>query len=173
VNIMGCSVPVARAERLLLVAFRPAMARGLRSVVVALFASVLSACAPLMAAYNGDAYRNTTSLKAETLALVADSDEPYVAYAAEVKALGTKLSSAYEFAHGLPKNEISAQQWHLQIAPDGALYGGFVRQWQSAGTTGAAYRAAKAGQIGRAFDPLICLDVNKKEPKACSAQTAA
>lgn len=147
----------------------PASWRQARAGAFAALSLALSSCTPLIASYSLDAYKNATSLKAETLALIGESGEQYSAHEAEVKALTVKLSAAYEFANGIPKNEISAGQWKLLTASDGNLYGGFVRTWQKDGKTSKAYQDGKAGQIGRAFDFIACLEVNKKEAKACSA----
>ena len=135
-------------------------------LVVAL---ALGACAPLISGYSLDAYKNATTLKAETLALVDESGEPYADHSAQVKTLTTKLNAAYEFSAGAPKNEISAQQWRLLIDPDRNLYGGFVKVWKTQSTTSEAYRTGKKKQLGQAFDYIACLEINKKEAKSCAS----
>lgn len=134
---------------------------------------LLGCCAPIIADYSVDAYKNATSLKAETLALIDKSGEKFTAHKPEVDALTTKINAAYEFAAGLPNNQLSAQQWQLLRNPDGNLYGGFVNVWRKQNTVSAAYRAGKRKEISEAFDFIICLEVNKKDSKTCKAAAAA
>jgi len=136
---------------------------------------VLSACAPIISEYSLDAYKNATSLKAETLGLIDKSAEKFASHRSEVDALTTKIDAAYEFAAGIPSNQLSTEQWQLLRNPDGNLYGGFVRTWSSSktGTLSPAYRAGKKKEISDAFDQIICLETNKKEAKSCAAAAAA
>jgi hypothetical protein len=129
----------------------------------------LGACTPLIAPYSLDAYKNATDLKAETQALIGESGEPYSQHTTDVKALSVKLDAAYEFANGIPKNQISATQWKILVDPNGNLIGGFLRTWSSQGTTSPAYQQEKKAQIGRAFDFIACLEVNKQQAKSCSS----
>jgi hypothetical protein len=149
---------------------RVVMPAWLRAVCVLL---LLGGCAPLISEYSLDAYKNATSLKAETLALVDVSGEKFTVHRAQVEALTTKINAAYEFAAGIPDNQLSAGHWQLLRNPDGNLYGGFVRTWMEQGTVSPAYRTAKRKQISDAFDQIVCLEVNKKETKGCGAVVAA
>jgi hypothetical protein len=130
---------------------------------------IVGACAPLIAEFSLEAYKNATTLKAETAALIDKAGEPYSAHAEEVAALTTKMNVAYEFAAGLPSNQLSAQQWQIMRDPNRNLYGGFVSLWKDQGTLSAAFRREKKTQISRAFDYIICLEANKKETTPCPA----
>lgn len=125
-------------------------------------------CAPLIAGYDVESFKAATSLKAEVSTLIDNSSETYNSRRTQVEAITTKVDAAYEFAAGLPSNQLSASQWNILRDPRGALYGGFVRSWQLAGTTSTAYRTEKKKQITEAFDYIICLEANKKESKACT-----
>ncbi|GAA0653092.1 hypothetical protein [Brevundimonas lenta] len=133
----------------------------------------LAGCTPLMAGYSLDAYRNATSLKPEVMAMVDRSAGPWAANADAVAALTIKLEAAYEFSAGMAQNEISTAQWRVLKDPNGGLYGGFVRTWREQGTTGEFYRTEKKAQLGEAFDYIICLEVNKKEPARCKPPVSA
>ncbi len=133
----------------------------------------LSGCAPLISEFNADAYKNATTLKAETLALVDKSGEAYATRRIEVETLTTKIDAAYEYAAGLPANQITAQQWQILRNPEGRLYGSFVRIWRTRGKVGDEYRVEKKAQLAEAYDLIICLEVNKKESKSCSSIAAA
>jgi len=128
---------------------------------------VIPACAPLIADYSLEAYKNATTLKAETMALVGKSHEPYSQHVEEVEAHSTKLAAAYEFAAGTPYNQLSARQWQILLDPERALYGGFVQLWQASGTVSPAFRDEFRGQIAEAFDLIICLEANKQRRSAC------
>jgi hypothetical protein len=130
------------------------------------------ACAPLIAEYSLEAYKNATTLKAETAALIDKAGSPYTDHEKEVNALTTKINAAYEFSAGLPSNQISAQQWQILRDPNGGLYGGFVSVWKKYGSVSATYRQEKKIQISRAFDYIICLEANKKEATACPVATS-
>src|SRR5690348_8768280 len=101
------------------------------NIVVAL--AVLG-CSPVMAPYSAEAYKTATSLKAQSLALIARSNQPFGPNAADVEALMTDTSAAYEYARGLPQNEVTAEQWRILRDPDGALLGGFMAKWQREGS---------------------------------------
>jgi hypothetical protein len=132
--------------------------------------ALVSGCAPLIADYSLEAYKNATSLKAETAALIDKSDEAYAAHKADVDILTTKINAAYEFSAGIPANEISAKQW--DILRGDALYGGFVKLWATQGMTGAAYRTEKKRQLDDAYNQIICLEVNKQSATSCQALAA-
>jgi hypothetical protein len=135
-----------------------------------MLAALVAGCAPLIADYSLEAYKNATSLKAETAALIDQSEEAYANHKADVQALTTKINAAYEFAAGIPDNMISTKQWDL-VRGD-ALYGGFVKLWAQQGTTSFIYRAEKKRQLGQAYDYIICLEVNKQSATSCTAAAA-
>jgi hypothetical protein len=138
-----------------------------------LLAIALGAYAPIIAEFSLEAYKNATSLKAETMALVDKSGGKYSAHTKQVEELTTKINAAYKFAAGLAANSLSAQQWDLLRNLDGNLYGGLIAVWQKQGTTSPAYRGVKKAQIAAAFDYIICLESNKRETVGCSAAAAA
>jgi hypothetical protein len=143
--------------------------RALKLAAVLVTLAIVAGCAPLIADYNAEAYKNATTLKAETLALMDKSTESFTSHRNDVDRLTTKINAAYEYSAGLPSNQISAQQWQILRNPDGNLYGGFVRQWRSKNTLKPGYIAEKKIDVGEMFDFIICLEANKKEPKPCSA----
>lgn len=129
---------------------------------------VVAACGNLVADYSLEAYKNATSLKAETLALVEKSGDPYPQHRAEAEALTTRLHAAYEFAAGIPQNSLSARQYAVLLDPDRSLYAGFIVFWYQQGTLGSAFREQFRGQLAEAFDTIICLEANKQKASACS-----
>jgi hypothetical protein len=153
-------------------------ARSVAEVTKALFVILalgvsLAGCAPLIAGYSAEAYKNATTLKAEALAMIDKSGESYASRQKEVDALSVKIDAAYEYAAGLPNNEVSARQWLILKDPDRSFYGGYIRLWKSSGAVkSAAFRADAKQQVGRAFDEIICLEVNKQSLKACSKVAA-
>ena len=141
-----------------------------RSVLGVLFAVLVTVgCAPLIAEYSADAYKTVTTLKAETLALVDKSGESYSSHKKDVDDLTVKIDAAYEFAAGLPSNQLVAQEWQFLRNPDGTLYGAFVKRWRQQGRLSDTFRADKKIQLGKAFDQIICLEANKKESRSCQS----
>jgi hypothetical protein len=136
-----------------------------------LFISVLficlAACAPLIGPYSPTAYKNATSLKAETLALMDKATEPYTKYEEKVEALRVEIDKAYEYVHGIPSDNLSAGQWEILKNPEGDLLGKFFFRWKSKGTLDGVYIDEFKGIISDAFDEIICLEANKKSARKC------
>ena len=105
-------------------------------------------------------------------ALVDKSTRPYTASRKDIEGVTTKINAAYEFAAGMPYNQLAAQQWQTLRDPDGTLYGAFLRVWKQEGTIGAGFRKEFKGQLGEAFDYIICLEANKQAPKPCASANA-
>lgn len=134
----------------------------------------LAGCTPLIAPYSAKAYENATSLKAQTLALMDKSDEPYSRHSGEIEGPNghtAKLNAAYEYVAGLDNNSISARQWRILIDKNGKLYGKFISRWQDDGVLREAFITEFKKQVSDAFDEIICLETNKKESKKCSEVT--
>lgn len=129
---------------------------------------ILSACAPLIANYDAESYKTATTLKAETQALIDKAGDSFGNRRAEIEATTTKINAAYEYAAGLPSNQLTARQWDVLRDPNRNLYGGFIRVWRQNGTVPAGFRSELREQIGEAFDYIICLEANKKEARPCS-----
>lgn len=138
-------------------------------LAIALVAAVsLAACSSLpIGEYSLQAYTNATTLKAETLALVARADEPYSSHVAQVDALNVRIDAAYEFAAGIPNNQLSAEQWRIMRDPNRNLYGGLVRMWRENGRLSSFFLAEAKAQIAEGFDYIICLEANKQAASAC------
>lgn len=144
-----------------------------RLILFAMMIVMVAACDPIISAYSAKAYENATSLKARSLALIDRSGQSYSSQASDAITLMTDIDAAYEFSRGLPKNSLSAAQWNTMRNPDEGLMGGFVAGWKRNSTTSAFFRDEKKKQISRAYDYIICLEVNKQNATPCSSlQTA-
>lgn len=140
---------------------------GVLVALVALALAPLAACDPLISPYSAEAYGNATSLKARSLALMAKSGDAFAVHQDEVEVLLVDVDAAYEFAQGYPRNQLSAEQWAILRDPGGDLLGGFFRQWARDGTVDAFFRDEKRIQVAKAFDEIICLEVNKAGRTEC------
>ena len=60
----------------------------------------------LISPFQEQAYENATTLKAQSLALIAKSGEPYSSHRESLEKLLVDVDAAYEYADGLPKNEV-------------------------------------------------------------------
>lgn len=129
----------------------------------------LLGCTPVMAPYSAEAYKTATTLKAQSLALVARSDQSFAPNAADVAALMTDTAAAYEYARGLPQNQVTAEQWRRLRDPEGGLLGGFMAKWQREDSVSPFTATESAALIAAAFDEIICLEVNKAKASSCSA----
>lgn len=131
---------------------------------------VLAGCSPLSSPYSEQAYRNATTLKAKSIALVGQSTESYSSHAATAEALMVEISAAHEYARGYPRNQIVAEQWATMLAPDQGLMGEFVVTWKEAGRMGGFFAQEYAVEISDAFDTIICVEITKKAPSDCKPQ---
>jgi hypothetical protein len=130
-------------------------------------ALLLCACTPLISPYDHTAYQNATSLKAETLALADKAVEPFGKHEARVDTLLLQVEKAYEYSKGLPGNSVASTQWEIIKDPGGNLLGGLVATWKEQGRVSKTYASEKKGQLARAFDYVICLEMNKKQSSVC------
>jgi hypothetical protein len=142
--------------------------RKLQGIVAAFgLVSLLVGCAPLIADFNTEAYKNATSLKVEAMALVDKSGERFATRRRDVEVFSTKLDAAYEFAVNLPNNQESTAQWQIIRDPNGDYWGAFVKVWRQQGTMGSTFRTEYKGRLGKAFDQLICLETAKPRGTGC------
>ncbi|MCF8110823.1 MAG: hypothetical protein K9J85_04980 [Desulfobacteraceae bacterium] len=128
---------------------------------------VFAGCAPLIGPYSPKAYENATSLKAQTLELMGKAVEPYEDHKSGVDSLFVELRKAHEYVRGVPSNSISAEQWEILIKKDGDLLGKFFKRWQERSTLSTTYINEFKNIVSDAFDEIICLETNKKEPSQC------
>jgi hypothetical protein len=135
--------------------------------LITVFFLCFAACVPLIGPYSPTAYKNATSLKAETLALTDKANTPYSDNEKKIDALLVEIDKAYEYVHGIPSNELSARQWAVLKKPDGDLLGKFFGRWKSEGTLKPLYISEFRGIISDAFDEIICLEANKKAANQC------
>lgn len=145
------------------------------SIVILTNAVVLSSCNSIIAEYSLQAYTNATSLKARSLALVDLSEGPYLPHVDVANTLMADINAAFEFANGLPNNQIAARQWDLIRDKERNLVGGYVEFWKTQSPSGVSdffRNEAKTG-IARAFDYVICLEVNKRESSSCTSLSTA
>ncbi len=141
------------------------MARRLSALFAILL--LIGACDPLISSFSEEAYRNATSLKARSLALVDQSGEEYAAHRADAEQLLVDVDAAYEFVNGRPGNEISARQWDLMRDRDGGLLGGFQGKWREDGKLNTFFRGEVRALIASGFDTIICVEVNKRSADKC------
>ena len=123
---------------------------------------LLASCGPLIGAFNEQAYRNATDLKARSVALIAKSDEPYRQYRTAAEDLLLDIDKAYEYSAGLPRNTTSAKQWDLLRDPDNNFIAGAIRAWRRQGQMSEVFAAEFARATARHFDYIICLEVEKR-----------
>ena len=138
------------------------VSKGMRwqmSLLVVVF-MVLS-CSSMIAVFDQQAYVNSTTLKAEASTLMDQATEPFAEHADEVRAFMTRVEAAYEYANGIPKNELSARQWRIIKDPEGNLLGGFFKLWEKNGTLLKGDLEANKKNTLAGFDEIIKLEATK------------
>jgi hypothetical protein len=133
--------------------------------VMLLIAVALAACRTSKdETFNFDAaaHQRATELKSKTLALVAMSGDAYSQHRTDVEALNADIENAYELSAAAPDNEAVIAAWAAMKAPEGNLYGGFVRRWQASGRIDEATRDAALDRLTVQFDYILCLEAAKR-----------
>ena len=133
---------------------------------------LLAGCVPYISAYTPKAYENATALKAETLVLMGKANEPYASHYKEVETLLLEIDKAYEYSNGLAYNKLSTEQWHILKDPEGDLLGKFFSRWKKPGNKELSFAFIAEFKIivEDAFNEIICLEVNKKNPQSCKKE---
>lgn len=139
------------------------MRHAARSTVLLLLLG-FAACSPTIAPFSEHAYEQAVSLKVDALAVMGNATEPFDAHRAEVEALRSEVEKAYEFAHGRPKNDLSARQWALLKDPERNLLGGFLARWETAGSLSPLFVTESQRLVAGAFDTIIGLESGKVRP---------
>lgn len=137
-----------------------------RLVPLILFA--LISCGPLISPYSTEAYKTATTLKAESLALLRKSGEPYANHAEDIETLSVKVDAAYEFAKGLPLNDAATQAWAAMRDPQAGLLAGYFVEWQEDVRVNDFKRDQAIELIGIGFDKIICIESTKKSITDCN-----
>ena len=119
--------------------------------------ATLGACSTI-AHYNPIAYQNATSLKVECLTVVDKATNPYADHKIEVEGLQSEFDKAYEFAKGMPKNEVVTKMWAIIRDPSGHLAGGVLAKWKAEGKLSEVFVKEASNQIEKGFDQLIALE---------------
>jgi len=136
------------------------------AIMLMLFFSVM-ACSTI-SPFNQRAYEQATSLKAEALMLMDKATKPYSEYRSEVESLRLNLEKAYQYAKGLPKNEITAKQWEILKDPERHSLGGFLKRWEKTSQVSANFIKAAKELISDGFDTIIELESGKRKPEEIS-----
>ena len=121
----------------------------------------LSSCAPHISPFSQTAYRQATSLKVESLELMNEATTPYEEHEQDVEELRTEVEKAYEYAKGLPNNEVTTRQWDILKDPGRNLLGGFLERWRERSTLSRAFVDEAKALVADAFDTIIGLESGK------------
>jgi hypothetical protein len=137
----------------------------LRYVAALLMLSVCFGCTHI-SPYDQTSYQLSTAAKAEALSVIAKATEPYSQHQTEVAALELNVNKAYEYARGLPKNQIITHMWEILNSKDEHALGAFLQEWKDRGILDSGYIAQKQIEIGKDFDQIIELESGKNKTKS-------
>lgn len=134
----------------------------------------LAGC-PTIAPYNQKSYELTTSAKAEVLIVLGKATEPYKNHITEIEVLRLQVEKAYEYANGIPKNEIIVAMWNeirgysyhedkkQWVAEDNGNLYSTLDLWKNQGTLSASAANEKKKQISASFDQIVGLEGGKNK----------
>ncbi len=132
------------------------------SAVLALcVCSAFAACSPAIAPYSFHAYQQAVELKVDSLDLMALAELPFSEQAKSIIALRSRLSKAYEFARGRPRNDHSTEQWEIMLDPEAHLLGGFLTRWEEQGRLSQSFITEALSIVSGGFDAIIGLESGK------------
>jgi hypothetical protein len=134
----------------------------------------LTGC-PTIAPYNQKSYELTTSTKAEALAVLDKASDPYNTHIKEVEKLRLEVEKAYEYANGIPKNEVVVGMWNeirgyvyrvdkkQWVANDNGNLYSTLELWKRKKILNASAVDEKKKQIASSFDQIIGLEGGKNK----------
>lgn len=125
----------------------------------------IAGCRLLISPYSETAFKQATSLKAESLIIMDNATESYDMHREEIDRLNKKIEAAYEYAKGRPKNKITSKQWEILKDPDRNLLGGFLNRWENDGKLGKTFISEMRNLVSDAFNTIIDLESGKIKPK--------
>jgi len=129
--------------------------------VVLVFILAFHSCGRLIAPYNQYSYERAIEIKQQSLALLEKATQPYEEYAEQVEGLFIDLKVMLEYVRGIPKNELTVEQWEIMANPDGYLLGGMLMRWKEQGTLSGVFIEEAQSQISEGFDSIINLEREK------------
>ncbi len=133
--------------------------RYLVGILFCLSIIILSpACVTSTPRFDAYAYRNSVSLKVDSLQLMAKAGDPYAKHAEAAEQLLLALDKAYEYAHGRNGNEACARQWKILKAEERSLLANYLRRWQNRGTLPVAVIKEARKNVALAYDQIIGLE---------------
>jgi len=118
---------------------------------------------PPVPLYNQQAYDKAVSLKVDALNLMDMATTPYDSCQAQIQAIKTEYSKAYEYSKGLPDNEESIKQYEVIGDPNGGSLMGFIERWKSQGKLGKTFVDNVKGVFSDQMDQIIGLEGGKKK----------
>ncbi|MEM6656639.1 MAG: hypothetical protein AAF625_01015 [Pseudomonadota bacterium] len=127
-------------------------------------ALALAACDPLANPYSADAYKQATSIKAQSLQLIQNGTRSYNSQASTAEALLLSISEAYEFARGRGRKSTdeAARQWAIIRDPKGGSVADFIRQWRVQGKMNQLFIDEFSEIASKQFDAIIGLETGRK-----------
>ncbi len=138
--------------------------RTQRVAILIAFGVLLTACTPTISQFNETAYQQAVQLKVKSMSLIDKANEPYSVHEEEAVQLKQNLLTAYEYAKGRPKNEVSTRQWEIMVDAERNLMGGFLVRWKEQETLSPAFIGEYSKVIADAFDTIIGLESGKIKP---------
>ncbi len=139
------------------------LAKGSRLLLLMGIALGLLACDPIANPYSAEAFKQATSIKAKSIALIEKGTEPYSEHQETADTLLVEISEAYEFARGRGRktSDEAAAQWAIVRDPDGGSVAGFINEWQSRGRMSTFTVEELGPVIALQFDRIIELETGR------------
>ncbi len=142
--------------------------QNVKCFAVCIIISLIFLSCSTISHFNQRAYEQATELKVEALALMDKAVRPFAEHRPEAEILRLNIEKAYEYAKGLPKNEITARQWEILKDPNRKLLGGFLKRWEEKSKLSEVFIREAKTQVAEGFDTIIELESGKRKPEEIS-----
>ena len=125
---------------------------------------IIIGCSPLIAKFDNVAYQQTISIKVDALALLDKAGTPYKDNETAINALMSQAKKAQEYAKGIPKNNLTTEQWDIMLSPKHNLLGGVIEKWKKESKLNKSFINNVKVQIEQGFNNIIDLELGKNKP---------
>jgi len=120
---------------------------GIRlSLWLLLLVASISGCS-LAPRFSEKALENATRIKADSLELLANSNQQYSKHRKEIAELKKDLRRSYEFSKARGNNGEAVKQYEIMMDPNRRMFVGYLSRWESKGRISSEFFRTEARDL--------------------------
>ncbi|WP_231743009.1 hypothetical protein [Winogradskyella endarachnes] len=138
---------------------------SIKSVLgIAIVAMVFVSCQSLKTAvFDQYSYQQAISIKVESLNLMDEAVNDYLAHETEVRTLQLDLQKMVEYEKNKPDNEVSYTMWKTITNEERNLLAGFLKRWKEKDQLSQVFIDEAKVQVSEALDLIIKYEGQKNK----------